>query len=108
MTVIKRDRNATKSDLLQAIEKLCPLLLDQGEKDAVEDLKNAATELRGAGDGSESANEAIEKIIDAFEGDHELMAYTMTRDTKEWTAAEELSVASSRVLSLARRMQPRK
>lgn len=108
MTVIKRDRNATKSDLIQAIEKLCPLLMDQGEEDAVADLKSAATQLKNAADGSDQANEAVEKILDAFEGDHELMAYTMTRDTKEWTAAEELSVASSRVLSLVRRMQPRK
>ncbi len=104
MTVIKRDRGTTKLDLISAIEKLCPLLLDQGEEDAVKDLKDAAAKLKKAPDASKEATDAVEKIVDAFEGDHELMAYTLTRDTQEWTEAEELSQASSRVLSLARRM----
>ena len=47
---------------------------------------------------------AIEAIIDAFEGDHELIAYTHQRDSREWTEVEELSQASSRVITLARRM----
>lgn len=108
MTVIKRDRGTTKLDLITAIEKLCPLLLGQGEEDAVQDLIDAAAKLKKAADPSKEAADAIEKIIDAFEGDHELMAYTLTRDTQEWTEAEELSQASSRVLSLARRMHKTK
>lgn len=45
-------------------------------------------------------------IVDAFEGEHELMAYTFQRDNAagQWTAAEVLSQASARVLSLARRI----
>lgn len=107
MTVIKRDRQSSKQDLITAIDKLVPLLLDQGEEDAVEDLKNAAQTLKKAKDGSDELFQAVDLIIDAFEGDHELNAYMMTRDSSEWTEAEELSVASSRVFTLARRMAKR-
>lgn len=105
MTVLRRDRKGTSADLVAAIEKLMPLLLAQDEEDAVAALKAVAEQLRTATSSSPEEREAIDKIIDAYEGDHELMAYTHQREGNQWTAAEELSHASSRVLSLARRMR---
>jgi hypothetical protein len=104
MTVIKRNRNTTRDDLLEALTKLCWLLEDQKEHDAVADLREAAEKLRNSKPESSEQRAAIASIIDAFEGDHELMAYTMQREGTQWTEVEELSQASSRVISLARRM----
>lgn len=104
MTIIKRNRVTTNSDLISAIEKLCPLLERQKEFDAVTDLRKAADQLRASAENSPAWKEAIESIIEAFEGEHELMAYTMQRETDQWTEVEELSQVSSRVLSLARRL----
>ena len=106
MTVIKRDRSESTSDLVRAIDALVPLLKDQGEDEAISDLQLAAGELKVSKPGEAKHKAAISKIIDAYEGDHELMAYTMQRpNSNEWTEVEELSQASSRVLSLARRMR---
>lgn len=105
MTVIKRDRNSTNTDLIIAIEKLTGYLLKQDEDDAVNALNEATGLLRRHQPGTAEHRRAIDLIIDAFEGEHELMAYTFQRDTKEWTEVEELSNASSRVISLARRMR---
>lgn len=105
MTVIKRDRKSSSADLVLAIEKLNRLLSTQKEDDAVAALTAAAEELKNAEPGSAKHRSAIDQIIDAFEGEHELMAYTHTRGGDQWTEAEELSQASSRVLSLARRMR---
>ncbi len=105
MTVIKRNRQDSASDLVAAIEKLNVLLRDQGEDEAVEQLKKAAQDLRKNPVGSPGQMAAVNSIIDVFEGEQELMAYTMQRNSTEWTEAEELSQASSRVLSLARRMR---
>ena len=108
MSVIKRDRNSSKSDLTQSIYKLCYLLEGQKEFEAVEDLKKAASLLSDNELGSENFLNAITIIIDAFEGEHELMAYTFQRDTDKWTEVEELANQSSRVLTLARRFSPAK
>lgn len=105
MTVIKRNRQSTSHDLIQALEKLCPLLADQSEDDAVADLNKAADMLRNSKGDAQVEKKAVRLIVDAFEGDHELNAYTLHRESKEWTEVEELANASSRVLSLARRMQ---
>ncbi len=105
MTVIKRSRANTSQDLVAAIERLCPLLENQKEFDAVSDLKAAATILAKAKEGSKEQKGAVDSIIDAFEGDHELMAYTHQRETDQWTEVEELSQQSSRVINLARRLR---
>ncbi len=107
MAVVKRDKSASTGDLMLAIERLVPLLKNQKEDDAIASLSDAVGLLRDAGPGTNSHKEAIEKIIDAFEGEYELMAYTFQRqgNDNEWTEADELSQASSRVLTLARRMK---
>jgi hypothetical protein len=107
MTVIKRSRSDSTADLIAAIDALIPLLKDQNDKDATADLAEAAGALKGAKPGSEGHKAAVAKIIDCFEGDHELIAYTFQRESSagQWTEIEELSQASARVISLARRMQ---
>lgn len=107
MTVIKRSRANSCTDLVEAIDNLIPLLRDQKENDGADQLFDAMVVLKKAKPDSTEQKDAVAKVIDAFEGDAELIAYTFQRDTApgEWTVAEVLSQASSRVLSLARRMQ---
>ena len=106
MTVIKRSRQDSSADLIAAIEALIPFLKDQKENDAADALGDAAEALRTAKAQSKEHKAAVAAIIDAFEGDHELISYTFQRENGgQWTEVEELSQASARVLSLARRMQ---
>src|SRR5687767_9677657 len=106
MTVIKRSRDDTSTDLVAAITTLIPFLRDQKENDAADDLEKSAALLKKAKIGTKEHKEAVAAIIDAFEGDHELIAYTFQREnSNQWTEIEELSQVSARVLSLARRMQ---
>lgn len=107
MTVIKRDRQSSSSELVTAIESFVELLRPQGEDDACEDLLKAAAVLKSAQVGSSEQKNAAATVIDAFEGDHELMAYTHQRAgaPTQWTEAEELAIISARVLNLARRIK---
>ncbi len=107
MTVIKRSKKSSSDDLVKAIEILVPLLEEQDEKEACEVLNIAVNILKSVDLGSAEHKSAIGAIIEAFEGEHELMAYTHQRKNAldQWTAAEQLSQASARVLSLARRMR---
>lgn len=107
MTVLKRSQSDNVKALIESIQTLTPLLRDQKENDAADALEEAAKELNGATPGSSKLKDAVSTIIDAFEGDHELIAYTFQRESTagQWTEAEQLSEASNRVLSLARRMQ---
>ena len=104
--IIKRDPKTSSADLVSAIGILGPLLEEQGEHDAVAHLKKASAVLKSSAIGTDGYKAAIEEVIDAFEGDLELSAYTHSRkDSKEWTVAEQLTIASCRVLNLARRMK---
>ena len=107
MTVIKRSKSASGNELIKAVEQLLPFLRDQGEDEAVQDLEKAQASLEAEQPGSSGYRKAAEAIVDAFEGDHELIAYTFPRKKglEEWTAVEELCNASSRVLNLAKRVQ---
>ncbi len=106
MTVIKRSQKDTTTDLITAIDVLIPLLRDQKEDEAVGVLATAAKALKSAKPQSAEHRQAVASVVDAFEGDHELISYTFQRDNgSQWTEVEELSQASARVLSLARRMQ---
>ena len=107
MTVIKRTKANSSADLIKAIEELIPLLKDQKELDACEVLVGACDGLKKNELGSSGQKEAVAAVIDAFEGDHELNAYTFLREDSagKWTEVEMLAHASSRVISLARRMQ---
>lgn len=107
MTVIKRNRQDSCEDLVAAIAELIPLLKDQKETEAAADLGEAAETLKSAKGGSPEQKAAVGKVVDAFEGDHELISYTYTREGSagQWTEVEQLAHASARVISLARRMQ---
>ena len=105
MTVIKRNRDATKVELLEAVSLFINLLEDQDEDEAIAFLKRASKTLTSANSGSTEQKTSVKEIIDAFEGDHELIAYTHQRDGDQWTEVEELSQISSRVLSLAKRLR---
>ena len=104
MTVIKKDRSDSSKDLIKAVEKLCVLLESQDEREAIKSLKEASEQLKSSQPGSAPFKEGVKKIIEAFEDEHELMAYTFQRGGKEWSEAEELSNASSRVITLAKRL----
>ncbi len=105
-TVIKRSQKSSSDDLVKAIGEFCALLEGQNEDDAIADLKGAGEVLLTSQPQEPSHREAIRVIIDAFEGDHELAAYTLhkSKDPGSWTVADQLCAASSRVLSLAKRM----
>ncbi|MBP9708880.1 MAG: hypothetical protein KBD78_14690 [Oligoflexales bacterium] len=104
MTVIKRTAKNSSSDLVTALGTFIEFLRDMGENDAADDLEEAMGSLEEEDVQSADYRQALETIIDAFEGDHELAAYTFHRDTSEWTEKEELAQISSRVLSLAKRL----
>jgi hypothetical protein len=107
MTVIKRSRQDSTADLVSAIETLVLLLKDQKEGEAAAELAEAAEALKDAKPQSTEHKAAVARVIEAFEGDHELIAYTFQRENSghQWTEVEELCHASARVISLARRMQ---
>ena len=102
MAVRKRNRQDTKAALVKSLAMLTHLLRDQNEAEAVVCLEGVSEVLVRAEPGSKEFKAAIATIIDAFEDEHELMAYTYHRDSNEWTEVEELAQASSRVISLAR------
>ena len=105
MTVIKRDKSASSKDLTKAIEELVDLLADQDEQDAIDALKAAVKKMQSAQPGTPDHKEAVNAIVDAFEGEHELNGYVLAHaNADEWNIAQQLSQASSRVLNLARRL----
>jgi hypothetical protein len=109
MAIIRRDKQASTQDLIKAVAILNELLKDQGEEEAVECLEEASALLKNSDPSSDAFKKAVSMIVDAFEGEHELSAYTHQRadGVKEWTEAEELSIASSRVLNLVKRISSR-
>ena len=82
------------------------MLHSQGEDEAAECLSNYAVSLESYPIGSKEFVQAVGKILDSFEGKHELIAYTLKESNpREWSEADELAVASNRVLALARRLK---
>lgn len=102
MSVIKRARSTTLTDLIETLDRFLPLLEGQDEDEAVAELKACKELLESSG--PEQQQTALGRIVEAFDGDLELIAYTFQRDGDQWTEVEELSHVSSRVLSLARRL----
>ncbi len=106
MSVIKRDRNASSKDLVDALDKFAVLLAEQSEDDAVKTLREAGQILKSAAIGTASHQKAVSLVINAFEDDHELNAYIIEKpNTSDWTEADELSQAATRVLNLVRRLR---
>ena len=106
MTVIKRNRENSSKDLVQAVEQFTVLLKDQDEDEAIADLASAANAIGRSEPGSDEHRSAVNTIVEAFEGDHELSAYILAKpNADEWTTTEQLSSAATRVLNLARRLR---
>lgn len=106
-TIVKKDRSESKQDLIQSLESFCELLKDQNEEDAIEDLNQCLKVVREQAEDNSQFKSAINRIIECYDGEHELIAYTLhkSKDSESWTLADQLANASSRVLSLARRFQ---
>ncbi len=104
-TVLKKTKMNSVSDLVAALNKFIFLLEGQKEFDAVEDLKSVVADLEKSPPDSVEFQTAIEEIIEAYDGEHELQAYTLRRQKADddWTEAEELYLASIEVLNLAKR-----
>jgi hypothetical protein len=106
MTVVKRTKQASASELLQALGEFIDLLEDQGETEAVIDLKRFVKAIESHPAGSPAFLEGINGVMDAFGDEHELAAYTMTpkeASADQWTAKERLFLSSTRVFSLVKR-----
>ena len=107
MAVIRRDRKSSSLELVEALKRLAPLLQEQGEDGAATFLLKASTALATQEQDSTAFIAVVEEILAAFEGEEfELIAYTLkTSDHRDWSKADELAVASNRVLTLARRLK---
>lgn len=102
MSVIKRARSTTHKDLIEALDRFLPLLEGQDEDEAVTELSACKQQLETGSPDEQQA--ALGRVVESFDGDLELIAYTFQREGDQWTEVEELSHVSSRVLSLARRL----
>jgi hypothetical protein len=107
MAIIKRGKKDNQKDLINALAEFAELLESQNEDEAIADLLKAKEIIMTSTPESDSFKKAISSIIDAFEGDHELMAYTHARKGGggEWTIADQLCTTSSRVFNLAQRFK---
>ena len=118
MTVVrKKGRQTTVTELVQALGRLGELLEGQNETAAAQDLKIAAHDLSRYQLGTEQNLAALSLIREAFDGDHELISYTLrgadsngkglTRAATvsgNWSEADELYLASTSVLALLGRL----
>ena len=103
--VIKKSKKSSTADLRSAMTKLIYLLEGQKEDEAVADLRIALSDIEKYQVESAEFQAALKLIIEAFEGEHELNAYTYKRDKEDqWTEVEELYLASTSVLNLVRRL----
>ena len=107
MTVIRKDPRTSANELIAAIEKFIPLLRRQGNEDEAVALLSELTQKMSTQEvGSDAFSESIRAIIDSFDGDCELKAYTLKEsDRKSWSEADEMAVISSRIYALARRFK---
>lgn len=105
MSVIKRNRSSSNQDLIEAIDSFCGLLETQKEDEAIVALKAVSGELQKQTVGTDSHKTIISKLLETFD-EQELTAYILEKaDPDEWSIAERLSMAATRVINLARRLR---
>ena len=106
MTTVKtKSKKSSVGDLRSALVKLIYLLEGQQEKEAVMDLRIALSDIEKYVFGSAEFSAALNLIKEAFEGEHELNAYTFKREKEEeWSEVEELYLASTSVINIVRRL----
>lgn len=105
-TVVKKRKQTTsRKELIRALEHFIDLLKKQEEGEAAEALKEALSLLEK--EEPKHVKKALDIIDDAFEGEHELEAYTFPRKEsgESWTEADALYLASTGVKSLANRIK---
>ena len=105
-SVLKKTKKNSVSDLVTALNKFIHLLEGQKEFDAVKDLRTIGADLQKFQPDSEEFQSAISLLLDAYEGEHELKAYTLRRQKADddWTEADDLYLASIEVLNLINRL----
>ncbi len=102
--VRKRSKADSVKELQAAILEFSLLLKDEGEDPASVDLEKAGNMLISAAIDSPEFKKALAAIRDCFEGDHELIAYTMRKAKEgEWSSADLLFLASTKVTGILRR-----
>ena len=110
MTIRIRKPQNSMQELCSALERFCTQLETQKELAAVAQLREILAQLKNQSVvGGSLQEEAIEAIVEAFEGEHELAAYTLhkNKDPEIWTEADELYLASTEVWNLVRRLRKR-
>ena len=105
-SVLKKTKQSSVNDLVTALDKFMDLLKGQKELDAVADLKIVSADLQKYQPDDNEFQSAIKLLLEAYDGDHELRAYTLRRKKADddWTEAEDLYLASIEVLNLANRL----
>lgn len=105
-SVLKKTKQSSVNDLVTALDKFMDLLKGQKEMDAVEDLQVVSADLQKFQPDDQEFQAALKQLLEAYDGDHELRAYTLRRKKADddWTEAEELYLASIEVLNLANRL----
>lgn len=100
MVLIRKKSNSLLT-LSKSLITLANLLETQKEPEAAADLVKASSLLES------QTEEALNMIMEAFEGDHELIAYTFNsnKEKEHWDAADELFMASTNVLNLTKRLK---
>ena len=105
MAVVKK-KSVSSQELIEAIERFVPLLAGQKEDEAVQFMREIIDQLRKQESDDQLVKDSALKVIEAFDGELELIAYTLkSSDGQSWSEADELAVASNRVLALARRLR---
>jgi len=102
--VRKRSKVDSAAELVAAIGEFTQLLRDEGEGDAAVELEKAGNYVKATSPESPEFKQAIAAVKECFEGEHELMAYTMRKAKDgEWTSADLLFLASTKVTGILRR-----
>ena len=105
MAVVKK-KSVSSQELIEAIERFVPLLVGQKEDEAVQFMRDIIDQLREQEAEGQQFKDTVQKVIEAFDGELELIAYTLkSSDGQSWSDADELAVVSNRVLALARRLR---
>lgn len=104
VVVRKKSKEDSREELIKAIKDFAQLLETEGESDAVNELDEIQNNLRMADPESDGFKKAIKALKECFEGDHELISYTMRKSKDgEWSNADLLYLASTKVLGIMRR-----
>jgi hypothetical protein len=107
MNVIRKKSQASSiTKLIQKSTELIFLLEGQKEDEAISDLQIALDDLKKHTSKSSEYTAAIKLILECFEGEHDLLVYTQTKESQKetWGEAEKLYLASSEVYTLAKRI----